>query len=51
MDVPLGAALPAGPDEGALEGEDFSWVVGAAGVFCCREIEVRMFPLPAMTHS
>lgn len=41
MEVPLGAALPAGagPDGGALEGEDFSWVVEAAGVFCCRGIE------------
>lgn len=33
----MGAALPAGAgaDGGALEGEDFSWVVEAAGVFCC----------------
>lgn len=37
----MGTALPvgAGPDAGALKGEDFSWVVGAAGVFCCRGIE------------
>lgn len=41
VEVPLGAALPAGagPDGGALEGEGFSWVVEATGVFCCRGIE------------
>lgn len=41
VDVPLGAALPAGagPEGAALEGEDFSWVVEATGVFCYRGIE------------
>lgn len=41
VDVPLGAALPAGagPDGGALEGEDLSWAEEAAGVFCCKGTE------------
>lgn len=53
LDVPLGAALPAGagPDGGALEGEDFSWVVEAAGVFCCKSIERGQIVLKACNDS
>lgn len=41
----------AGPDGGPLEGEDFSWVVEAAGVFCCKGIERGQIVLKACNDS